>query len=167
MVRVIWTVATALLMSVVAEGDLQQSRVHRLRDFSRIATLQPGAPVEAAAKLHGQLIERGRAIRGLAALTFGTAAGRSCQPTLEQLGPLLGGASSTWTAQWNQTAVVSPVDFGADPTGQLDSSAAMSAAMNRIAKLCEMQSGHLSFNVTYDPDRISTTEHDLCACSTN
>ena len=108
-------------------------------NFSRIAKLEPGASVHAAAKLYGQLVERGQAMR----LQFG--ASRSSP----ELGTLLAPAGTTQpSTQWNQTAVVSPVDFGADPTGSLDSSAAMSAAMNYIAKLCKMQRGHLSFNVT-------------------
>ena len=104
--------------------------------------------MEAAAKLYGQLVERGQAMRGLASLQIGAAAAnaQSCAPAL---GPLLSAAATART-QWNQTAVVNPADFGADPTGQWDSSDAMSAAMNAIAKLCEMQSGHLSFNVTCD-----------------
>lgn len=124
------------------------SHAHRLRDFSRLASLEPGAPVEAAAKLYSQLVERGRAMRGIAGLQIGAAAAHSCSPAL---GPLLGAAAGASTrSHGNQTAVINPVDFGADPTGQSDSSDAMSAAMNAIAKLCEMQSGHLSFNVTCD-----------------
>jgi hypothetical protein len=52
------------------------------------------------------------------------------------------------TAWKNQTGVISPLDFGADPTGQVDSSGAMSAAMESLAKLCSLQRGHLAFNVT-------------------
>ena len=44
--------------------------------------------------------------------------------------------------------MISPLDFGADPTGQVDSSGAMSAAMESLAKLCSLQRGHLAFNVT-------------------
>ena len=166
------TVPAAMLLMMVAAGtetaepihvlDWRQShrtstsagRVQRLRDFSDIRKLEPGSPIGAAAQLYGQLVGRAHALRALAGLHCGGGGGggggatieatRSCSPSF---GSLVGAWKQTST-RWNQTAVISPVDFGADPTGRLDSSAAMSAAMNAIAKLCKMQSGHLSFNVT-------------------
>ena len=129
-------------------------RVKRLRDFSDITKLEPGSSIGAAAQLYGQLAVRAHALRALAGLHCADGGGgpavttaattRSCSPSF---GSLVGASKQTST-RWNQTAVISPVDFGADPTGHLDSSGAMSATMTAIAKLCKMQSGHLSFNVT-------------------
>eukprot|EP01043_Picozoa_sp_COSAG02_P037102 COSAG02_NODE_2762_length_8074_cov_96.690408_13_plen_283_part_00 len=164
MYMVVVAVAAMLLMMVAATETAEPARVvdwrhshstsnsagrvQRLRDFSDIRKLEPGSPIGAAAQLYGQLAGRGHALRALAGLHCGggatTTATRSCSPSF---GSLVG-TSKQASTRWNQTAVISPVDFGADPTGRLDSSGAMSATMNAIAKLCKTQSGHLSFNVT-------------------
>ena len=109
----------------------------RLRDLSQaLAQQQPTA--DSAQQLHAELSTRAHAIRELHGLA------RS-QPL----------ASAGWMqppASVPNATVVRPVDYGADPTGKEDSSAAMHDAIQALAVLCTEASGpshlHLAFNIS-------------------
>eukprot|EP01046_Picozoa_sp_COSAG06_P019126 COSAG06_NODE_1352_length_9757_cov_3.878236_9_plen_138_part_00 len=131
---VVLAAAAAAAVADQQQHDDDLPQISRLRDPTRIASLAPGASVQAAAQLHGLLADRAHAIRGLAGL-----------PRKHALALPASGAQAPPASG---SAVISPNEFGADPTGQRDSSPAMAAAMARLHELCQMQRGHLSFNVT-------------------
>jgi hypothetical protein len=138
-------------MAAMTAGTRPAARVDRLRDLSRL--LQPlrmesVSPTlhglhQAAEALHGQLAARGHAIRGLHSLHVRT-------PAL--LLPTAGAEAALAVAG----KTISPLTFGADPSGTRDSSTAIQAAMQALRRLCGGQtvsgSGnstrHLAFRVT-------------------